>query len=128
MWSGVLFIGAAVLVAKLVASRAFEQTSADGAAVRSTALDYLKGGREGDSTKHVRGIRPDQFTYGFWLPGDSTRAEGEQMPAAELPSDPHRMPAGGASTRAIASSSEFHFTTVLAWRAYAAIISRAEHS
>jgi len=124
MSSGVLFIAAAVLVAKLVApSRMVGQTSADGAAVRSTALDYLKGVHEGDSTKHVRSIRPDQFTYGFWQPGDSTRAQGEQMPRAELLSYPDRIPARRAASAAIARSTAFDFTTVLARRAYAAIIS-----
>ena len=81
MSSGVLFIGAAVLVAKLVApSRMFEQTSADGAAVRSAALDYVEEFNEGDSTTHVRSVGPDLFTYGFWLPGDSTRSRRADAP------------------------------------------------
>ena len=92
MSSGVLFIAEAVLVAKLVApSRMFEQTSADGAAVRSAALDYVEVLNEGDSTKHVRSVGPDPFTYGFWLPGDSTRSRGEQMPRGELVSYPDRI-------------------------------------
>jgi len=124
MSSGVLFIDAAVLVAKLVApSRMFEQTSADGAAVRSTALDCMERFNEGDSTKHVRSVRPDPFTYGFWLPGDSTRSRGEQMPRGELVSYPDRIPARRAAAATIARSTEFDFTTVLARRAYAAIIS-----
>jgi hypothetical protein len=27
--------------------------------------------------------RPDVFTYGFWLPRDSIRYQGEQMPWAD---------------------------------------------
>ena len=32
----------------------------------------------------VRGVRTDVYKYGFWLPRDSTRYQGEQMPWAEL--------------------------------------------
>ncbi len=48
-------------------------------AVRRAALDYLEGFYEGDSTKHIRSIRPEVFKYGFWIPRDSTKYTGEQM-------------------------------------------------
>jgi hypothetical protein len=118
MSSGVLFIAAAVLVANLVApSRMFEQTSADGAAVRSTTVDDVEGFNEGDSTKHVGTIRPDVFLYGFWVPGDSTRARGR----ADAPVGASFLygPDPGATRGEpdIAPSTEFDFTTALAWRA-----------
>jgi hypothetical protein len=78
------------------------QTSADSAGVRRAALDYLEGFYEGDSTKHVRSVRPDVFKYGFWLPRDSTRFQGEQMPWAEFLAYTRRMKARGATTPASA--------------------------
>jgi len=47
--------------------------------------DYVEGFYEGDSTKHLRSVRPDVFKYGFWLPRDSTRYQGEAMPSSETP-------------------------------------------
>jgi hypothetical protein len=67
--------------------------------VRRAALDYVEGFYEGDSTKHVRSVRPDVFKYGFWLPRDSTRYRGEQMPWPEFLSYTRRMRARGATTR-----------------------------
>lgn len=55
------------------------QSNADREAVRRTALDYIEGFYEGDSTKHIRSIRPEVFKFGFWIPRDSTRYSGEQM-------------------------------------------------
>ena len=78
------------------------QSGADRAGVRRAALDYLEGFYEGDSTKHVRSIRPDVFKYGFWLPRDSTRFQGEQMPWAEFLAYTRRMKARGATTPATA--------------------------
>jgi hypothetical protein len=83
-------------------SRLSGQTSADSAGVRRAALDYLEGFYEGDSTKHVRSVRPDVFKYGFWLPRDSTRFQGEQMPWAEFLAYTRRMKARGATTPASA--------------------------
>jgi hypothetical protein len=103
MSSRMLFLAAAVIVVKLVApSRIFGQTSADSAGARSAALDYLEGFYEGDSTKHVRSVRPDVFKYGFWLPRDSTRYQGEQMPWSEFLSYTRRMRARSATTPATA--------------------------
>ena len=78
------------------------QTSADSNAVRRAALDYIEGFYEGDSTMHVRSIRPDVFKYGFWLPRDSTRYQGEQMPWSDFLAYTRRMRARGATTPATA--------------------------
>ena len=89
-------------LAVLSARRADGQTSGDSAAVRRAALDYVEGFYEGDSTKHVRSIRPDVFKYGFWLPRDSTRYQGEQMPWSEFLSYTRGMRARSARTPATA--------------------------
>ena len=47
--------------------------------VRRAVLDYVEGFYEGDSTKHIRSVRPEVFKYGFWIPRDSTKYSGEQM-------------------------------------------------
>ena len=103
MSSRMMFVAAAVLVATLAtASRALAQTSADTAGVRRAALDYVEGFYEGDSTKHVRSVRPDVYKYGFWLPRDSTRYQGAQMPWSEFLSYTRRMRSRGATTPATA--------------------------
>ena len=58
--------------------------AADREAVRRAALDYLEGFYEGDSTKHVRSIRPEFYKYGFYFNPDSGKYQGMQMtwPAA----------------------------------------------
>ena len=48
-------------------------------AVRRAVLDYVEGFYEGDSTKHLRSIRPEVFKYGFFIPRDSTKYQGQQM-------------------------------------------------
>jgi hypothetical protein len=68
---------AAALLALPHASSA--QSAEDREGVRRTALDYLEGFYEGDSTKHVRSIRPEVFKYGYYIPRDSTKYVGEQM-------------------------------------------------
>jgi hypothetical protein len=56
------------------------QTAApDHEGVRRAALDYLEGFYEGDSTKHVRSVRPEVFKYGFHRHPDSTAYRGMQM-------------------------------------------------
>ena len=52
--------------------------------VKRAVLDYVEGFYEGDSTKHIRSIRPEVFKYGFWIPRDSTKYQGEQMKWAEF--------------------------------------------
>jgi hypothetical protein len=63
---------------------AHAQGAADSAAVHRAVLDYVEGFYEGDSTKLMRSIRPEVYKYGFWLPRDSTRYQGSQMPWAEF--------------------------------------------
>ena len=55
------------------------QTAEDREGVRRAALDYIEGFYEGDSTKHVRSIRPEVFKYGYYIPRDSAKYVGEQM-------------------------------------------------
>jgi Putative lumazine-binding len=103
MSSRLMYIAAAVLVTKSFCPvPVLAQSSADSAGVRRAALDYVEGFYEGDSTKHVRSVRPEVYKYGFWLPRDSTRYQGEQMPWAEFLSYTRRMRARGAATPATA--------------------------
>ena len=98
-----MMFGAVVFAATFAApSLVVGQVSADTAGVRRAALDYVEGFYEGDSTKHVRSIRPDVFKYGFWVPRDSTRYRGQQMPWAEFLSYTRRMRERGATTPASA--------------------------
>jgi hypothetical protein len=62
------------------AQTAGAQTAADSAGVRQAALDYLDGFYAGDSTLHVRSIRPEVYKYGFYRARDSVSyARGQQM-------------------------------------------------
>jgi hypothetical protein len=47
--------------------------------VKRAVLDYVEGFYEGDSAKLSRSVRPEVFKFGFWIPRDSTRYQGEQM-------------------------------------------------
>jgi hypothetical protein len=61
-------------------THAYVPRPADVQAVRRAALDYVEGFYEGDSTKHLRSIRPEVYKFGFWRPADSTSFQpGEQM-------------------------------------------------
>ncbi len=60
------------------------QAAPDREGVRRAVLDYVEGFYEGDTAKLVRSIRPEVYKYGFWLPRDSTRYVGEQMPWPEF--------------------------------------------
>ncbi len=60
------------------------QSTPDREGVRRAVLDYVEGFYEGDTAKLVRSIRPEVYKYGFWLPRDSTRYVGEQMPWPEF--------------------------------------------
>lgn len=53
--------------------------AADVEAVHRAALDYIEGFYEGDSTKHVRSIRPEFYKYGFYFSPDSGKYQGMQM-------------------------------------------------
>jgi hypothetical protein len=103
MTSRVPILALALILATVAAPHQLRgQTSADSAAIRRAALDYVEGFYEGDSSKHVRSIRPDVFKYGFWVPRDSTRYRGEQMPWSEFLSYTRRMRERGATTPATA--------------------------
>lgn len=64
-------------VVLLVPAALRAQSADDRAAVRQTALDYIEGFYEGDSTRFLRSIRPEVYKYGFWR--DSTGYRGMQM-------------------------------------------------
>jgi hypothetical protein len=73
-------LGASLAALVLTAAApAHAQTRADSAAVRQASLDYLDGFYEGDSTKHVRAIRPEVFKYGFGRSRDSVRYSAAQQ-------------------------------------------------
>lgn len=76
-----LLILAAALTAPAAASA---QASADSAGVHAAVLDYVEGFYQGDSTRLVRSIRPDVVKYGFFVPRDSVRYQGEPMTFAEM--------------------------------------------
>lgn len=62
-----------------ILSLAAQATPNDREQVQRAVLDYVEGFYEGDSTKLVRSVRPEVFKYGFWVPRDSARYQGEQM-------------------------------------------------
>jgi hypothetical protein len=68
----------AAAIAGLTIPAAAQQPSSDRDAVRRAALDYLEGFYTGDSTLHIRSIRPEVYKYGFARRPDSTYA-GMQM-------------------------------------------------
>lgn len=72
-------IAAFVALALLPTVLAGQTKADDREFVRRAVLDYVEGFYEGDSTKLVRSVRPEVFKYGFWVPLDSTRYQGEQM-------------------------------------------------
>jgi hypothetical protein len=52
----------------------------DTAGVRAAALDYLEGFYTGDSTRHIRSVRPEVYKFGFSRHRDSTSYRpGTQM-------------------------------------------------
>jgi hypothetical protein len=67
-----------LLMALFVASSLGAQ-SADHDAVRAAAMDYLNGFYEGDSTLHMRSIRPEVFKYGFARNAQTGEYRGMQM-------------------------------------------------
>ncbi|MDF1504510.1 nuclear transport factor 2 family protein [Roseisolibacter sp. H3M3-2] len=69
-----------LLLSALAAAPLGAQTAADSAAVRQASVDYLDGFYEGDSTKHVRSIRPEVYKYGFGRSRDAAAYNpGQQM-------------------------------------------------
>lgn len=52
---------------------------ADSAGVRAAAMDYIEGFYEGDSTKHLRSVRPEVAKSGFSIPRDSSQYVRQEM-------------------------------------------------
>ena len=72
------------------------QTAADSSGVRQAATDYLDGFYTGDSTLHIRSIRPEVYKFGFWRARDSVRyAAGEQMKWSQFHDFTRRVKARG---------------------------------
>jgi hypothetical protein len=72
------------IIAIVTASAALCPTPAAGAqdtaGVRAAALDYLEGFYTGDSTRHIRSVRPEVYKFGFSRHRDSTTfRSGTQM-------------------------------------------------
>ena len=85
MTSRIPILAFALLAAALAApSRLAGQTSADSAAIRRAALDYVEGFYEGDSTKLVRSVNPDVQKSGYFIPENSTSYQVSRMPWAEF--------------------------------------------
>ena len=77
------------------------QTAADSAGVRQAALDYLDGFYSGDSTLHVRSIRPEVYKFGFGRARDSVRYNpGQQMTWAGFHDFTRRVKASGRAPQA----------------------------
>jgi hypothetical protein len=81
---GTVCLALAALVLAAAAPSLAAQSDADREAIRRASLDYVEGFYEGDSTKLMRSVRPEVYKYGFWLPRDSTRYQGSQMPWTEF--------------------------------------------
>lgn len=73
-----------VLLLLLVPAGLTGQAPAETDNVRRAVLDYVEGFYEGDTVKLMRSIRPEVFKYGFWIPRDSSRYQGERMPWPEF--------------------------------------------
>lgn len=91
-WAG---LALAVLAGTVGAQDSREQ-------VRRAVLDYVEGFYEGDTAKLVRGVAPDVFKYGYWIPRDSTKYAGEQMTWPEFLSYATRVKASGRTAPASA--------------------------
>lgn len=72
------------LAAFLVPVTASAQAPGEKAAVERAVLDYVEGFYEGDATKLVRSVHPGVAKYGYYIPRDSSRYQGEAMPWAEF--------------------------------------------
>jgi hypothetical protein len=71
------------------------QSAEDRRAVERAVLDYVEGFYEGDTAKLVRSVHPEVNKYGYWIPRDSTRYQGEAMPFAEFLSYARQVKARG---------------------------------
>jgi hypothetical protein len=74
-----LLLALVCLVSLASSQAARAQTAQDSSDIRRTVLDYVDGFLEGDSTKHIRSIRPEVYKYGFALTGNPVKYTGMQM-------------------------------------------------
>jgi hypothetical protein len=96
-------IAAAVFVAKSFCPIARSRAEQRGQCGRPARRPGLRRGLLRRRLDQARAsVRPEVYKYGFWLPRDSTRYQGEQMPWAEFLSYTRRMRARGATTPATA--------------------------
>ena len=63
--------------------------------VRRAALDYVEGFYEGDTAKLVRGVSPDVFKYGYFIPRDSSNYAGRRMTWPEFLEYANRVKSSG---------------------------------
>jgi hypothetical protein len=98
--------GAGIALALIVSTLAPRALAAQGAdnreLVRRAVLDYVEGFYEGDSTKFVRSVSSDVFKYGYWIPRDSSKYQGERMTWSEFHAYANRVKASGRPTPATA--------------------------
>ena len=71
-----------LLLATVPAGAAVAQTSADSAAIRATALDYIDGYYTGDAERMTRALHPDLVKRIVRVQGEESMVEG--MTAAQL--------------------------------------------
>lgn len=73
-------IAIALLLCLAILRPASSALAQDTAGVRAAALDYVEGFYTGDSTRHIRSVRPEVYKFGFGRHRDSTRYNaGRQM-------------------------------------------------
>jgi hypothetical protein len=86
----------ALAVSLLLAPSAGAQTRADTAGVRQAAMDYLDGFYTGDSTLHIRSIRPEVYKFGFGRDRDmGVYSVGQQMRWSQFHDFTRRVKASG---------------------------------
>jgi hypothetical protein len=74
------------------------QTAADSAAIRAAALDYIEGFYLGDSTRHIRSIRPEVMKTGFSADRNTGTYRQSSMPWREFHAYANRIKAGTSKT------------------------------
>jgi hypothetical protein len=91
----------ALALTATAATPARAQSAADSAGVRQAALDYLDGFYTGDSTLHVRSIRPEVHKYGFGRDRDAAAYRaGQQMTWPQFHDFTRRVKASGRAPQA----------------------------
>jgi hypothetical protein len=80
------------------AVQARQRQEGDRDLVRRAVLDYVEGFYLGDTARLVRSVARDVFKYGYWIPRDSTKYQGEQMTFPEFLAYANRVKASGRFT------------------------------